>query len=458
MTRLRLVLAGLLLTGCARFEPQPLHPDQSAVQLEQRSLQDSGLKTFLEQTLGQELSPWPKTVWSFDELTQAALYFHPSLEVARAQWKVAMGGEVTAAQRPNPTLNLLPGYNSSMLSPSPWLPLGYIDVPIETAGKRSRRRAQAAHLAEAGRLNLASTAWQVRSTLRSHMLDLSLAQQRSSLLQSQLPLQQQIVQRLEQQVQAGAISPSETLPMRLALVRTRLDLAEAQRQSAEARSRVAEAMGLPTRALEGITLLVDLGAEAEPVEELTSAQVRQAALVSRTDVLTALAEYSAAQEALALEIARQYPDIHLQPGYQFDQGQNKWTLGLVVELPILHQNQGPIAVARATRQEAAARFLAVQAKVLSDLDHAEALLRTTSTNSAMFRSLTQTQARQRDAIAEQVKAGAVDQLSLLNAEAEYVAAQLVQAEGQAKFDQAIASLEDAVQRPFPLPKTFFDIK
>src|SRR5215472_10521794 len=162
MTRLRLVLAGLLLTGCARFEPQPLHPDQSAAQLEQRTLQDPGLKDFLEQTLGRQLSPWPQPAWSFDQLTQAALYFHPSLEVARAQWRAARGGEVTAAQRPNPTLTLLPGYNSSMLSPSPWLPLGYVDIPIETAGKRSHRRAQAAHLAEAARLNLASTAWQVR--------------------------------------------------------------------------------------------------------------------------------------------------------------------------------------------------------------------------------------------------------------------------------------------------------
>jgi len=37
------------------------------------------------------------------------------------------------------------------------------------------------------------------------------------------------------------------------------------------------------------------------------------------DVLGALCRYAASQAALQLEIAKQYPDIHLQPGYEFDQ-------------------------------------------------------------------------------------------------------------------------------------------
>jgi outer membrane protein TolC len=66
-----------------------------------------------------------------------------------------------------------------------------------------------------------------------------------------------------------------------------------------------------------------------------------------------LAEYNASQSALQLEIAKQYPDIHLNPGYEFDQGDNKWSPGLTVTLPILNQNKGPIAEAEAKRTEAA---------------------------------------------------------------------------------------------------------
>jgi outer membrane protein, heavy metal efflux system len=458
MKRLCLCLPALFLAGCARFHSQPLLPAETAERLEQRSLEDPGLRAFLEKNLHRELASWPQRSWSFEMLTLAAFYYHPSLEVARAQWAGARGTEVTAAQRPNPTLNVTPGYDTSILSPSPWLPLGFIDVPIETAGKRTHRRARAAHLAEAARMNVVSVAWQVRGNLRVHLLELSIAQQRAALLQSQRDLQEQIVQRLDQQVQAGAIARSETLPLRIALVRTRLDLAEAQRQQAEARARVAEAIGIPSRALEPVALDFEPIAASENLKRLTSTETRRAALVSRPDVLSALAEYAAAQSALALEIARQYPDIHLEPGYQFDQGQNKWTLGLVVELPVLHQNQGPIAEAQAHRQEAAARFLALQAKVLADLDHAEALLQASLTNSDMFRALTETQTKQRDAIAAQVKSGASDQLSLLSADSEYVAAQLVRLEGQLKLEQAVAALEDAIQRPLPWPDAVFKTK
>ena len=36
-------------------------------------------------------------------LTLAAYYYHPSLEVARADWRVAAGGIKTANEWPNPT-------------------------------------------------------------------------------------------------------------------------------------------------------------------------------------------------------------------------------------------------------------------------------------------------------------------------------------------------------------------
>ena len=68
-------------------------------------------------------------------------------------------------------------------------------------------------------------------------------------------------------------------------------------------------------------------------------------------MLSALAEYAASESALQVQIARQYPDIHLRPGYELDQNKNKWQLGVSMDLPILNQNQGPIAEAKAKREE-----------------------------------------------------------------------------------------------------------
>ena len=128
--------------------------------------------------------------------------------------------------------------------------------------------------------------------------------------------------------------------------------------------------GIPVRALDGIHVELDLNRGPESVKELTTAEIRRTALTSRADLLEALAEYAASQAALQLEIAKQYPDIHLQPGYEFDQGDSKWGIGASVELPVLSRNQGPIAEAKAKREESAARFIALQAKVLAEIDRA----------------------------------------------------------------------------------------
>ena len=451
-----LLLGAGSLTGCARFEPRPLSPADAAVRLEGRSLTNTELQSFFQKNLRREPADWPPATWDFEMLTMAALYYHPSLDVARAQWLTTRGAESTAAQRPNPSLNVTPGYDSTTVVPSPWIPLTYLDIPIETACKRRYRRAEAAGLSEAARLNLATVAWQVRCRLRSTLLEFYAGQHRQDLLEQQLALQEQILHLLEQQIQAGAIAASEALPIRIAFIRLRLDLADAQRARAEARARVAEALGVPARALDEVQLSLDSLARSDVAAELSAAQVRRAALQSRPDILGALAEYAATQAALQLQIAKQYPDVRLQPGYQFDQGDNKWSLGIVVDLPIFHQNQGPIAEAKARREEAAARFVALQVRVLAEIDRATQVLRVTEQSATTLRSLAVAQAQRRDSVATQFKAGATDQLEVLNAQAESVAAELVQLDGQLKFQQAVGAMEDAVQRPFDFPATIFE--
>jgi outer membrane protein TolC len=191
---------------------------------------------------------------------------------------------------------------------------------------------------------------------------------------------------------------------------------------------------------------------------LTSVQIRRVALQSRSDILGALAEYAASQSALQLEIAKQYPDVHLAPGYEFDQGDSKWSLGLTVELPVLSQNQGPIAEAKARRQEAAARFNALQSKVLADIDRAVAVFRATENSSASLRSLAEAQAKRKTSVEAQFKAGAAERLDLLNTQLESATTELVQLDGQLKLHQAAGALEDAVQRPLNLSQAIFQAK
>lgn len=449
------VLAGVLLAGCARFHSHPLVPARNAERLAARSLSDPDLRTFIETNSQLKLAIWPTNAWNFETLTWAAFYFHPDLEVARAQWAVAQGGQLTAAQRPNPVLTATPGYDTTTSIPSPWLPLTFIDVPIETAGKRKYRRTEAAQLTEAARLNIANVAWQVRSELRTALIEVSSAERHLNLLQRQVELQNQVVALLQQQVQAGAIASSQAVPFRIALIRARLDLIDAQRISSEARARTAEAVGVPLEALQGINLNFTGLESIEEIARLSSADVRRYALQSRPDVLQALAEYAASESALRLEIAKQYPDVHLQPGYQYDQGDNKWSLGISVELPVLSHNQGPVAEAEARREESAAKFNALQVKILAEIDRATQAVQVAEKNLIALRALQEEETKRLEAVTGQLKAGAVDQIEVLNAQAESLTAELAQMEGRVKLEQAIGNLEDAVRRPFDLPAAIF---
>ena len=411
---LAIVVPGLFI-GCARFEPRPLSPDQTAARLEARSLASAELKTILETNLHRTWTDWPATNWDFEMLTLAAFCYHPSLQVARAEWHVAAGGIQTAAARLNPNVTISAIHEPVPTAPSPWIPAILLDLPIETAGKRRFRTEQAQHVAESARLNLATTAWQVRSQVRAGLLDFVTARQRVALLQNQAALRQDLVDRLQAQLAAGAISAVELNAARIALVRARADLADAQRLLAEARPRLAGAVGVSAAALDGLEFQHSLKAPAD-AEGLTTSQVRRVALLGRADILGALADYAASQSALQLEVAKQYPDLHIAPGYSWNaggSGENDWQLGATIEVPLLNRHQGPIAEATARREASAARFLALQAKVIGEIDSAVASFHASLTNVTTLEALVAAQAAQQEALAAQLKAGAVDRLEVV---------------------------------------------
>jgi outer membrane protein TolC len=188
---------------------------------------------------------------------------------------------------------------------------------------------------------------------------------------------------------------------------------------------------------------------------ITSAEARRRALTARTDLLAALAEYEAAETALRLEIAKQYPDVHLGTGYQFDQGENKWALGLTAEIPVLNRNQGPIAEGKAKRAESAARVLALQARIVGDVDRALVVWRGAQIRSAALEEIRAAQETRVKSLRAQLDAGAVESLDVLTAEAELAGDELFYWEARVKALRAFGELENAVQ--FPLPMNFPEI-
>jgi outer membrane protein, heavy metal efflux system len=434
------------LGGCATIVPPraDLSPAKAAEDFSARSLRDPALHRFLAENLGHD----PGDAWDFEALSWAAFYYHPSLALARAQWATARAVEHTAGLRPNPTLTFTPGFNSTREPGlSPWMPSINADFLLPTNGKRARQQDIARLDAEASRLAVFSAAWQVRSDLRKALADAAIAARRETLLRAQADVQRNLLRLLEQRYAAGSIAATEVSVTRTALLRAEAAAADALSQALTARARVAAALGVSLASLEGVRL-----PPAPLVAPLTAealAAARRESLQSRPDVLAALAKYHGAQAALELEVAKQVPDIHLGPGYQWDQNANKWSLGISFELPVFHRNEAPIAEATARRAEAAAQFNVVQAQAVAAIDAAVAAQGAAAMQLERARQLRVEVEKQGASVQQRLEAGGADQVEVQTARLDLATIDTAILEAENSAAVAAGQLEDALQLPFP---------
>lgn len=438
----------LTLSGCVSYTDKPINASVTASGLEARTLADPGLREFFKANLKQDGSAWSPANWDLTHLMLAAFYYHPDLDVARAELGFAEAGSITAGMRPNPTVSFSPQFNSNALAlVSPWTMGWSLNVPIETAGKRGYRLDQAKHQTDAARFKLLNTAWQVRRRVRVTFLAFYVAQTKRDALQKQAAIQDRLVDLLAHRLSAGAVSQPEVTLAHLALQQSQLLLAETQREHAEAKVLLASSLGLPVQALDGIAFSFDAFSRLPPDESLGGDRLRRLALVNRADILKALAEYDASQSALHLEIAKQYPDIQMNPGHQWDQGENRWSLGVSLKLPILNQNEGPIAQAEANRKLASATFLALQNQTLGDIDQSVTGFRMASNKLTIAEALLASREKQQGAVTAQFNAGETDRLALTSADVELISIQLARLDAWNRAHQALGLVEDALQRP-----------
>ncbi|NMM35892.1 MAG: TolC family protein [Glaciimonas sp.] len=447
MKTVALFMVSTVLSGCAIYHAQPIAPAALIQSFEARSLDNPELQQYVSSHSNGKVNSNVSNIWDLKTLTLAAFYFSPDLDVARAKSGTSQAAVQTAGQRPNPSLQFPLGYTSNAKNgESPYtFGLG-LDIPIETAGKRGYRITQAQQLSNAARYNVGNVAWQVRSRLRNQMLTLYAANHRASILKQQITAQQQVVEMLNKRLAVGAASAPEVNQGRMTLIQNRLDLDNAQQQAQDARAKMASVIGLPVSVLSGTCIRFDAFKQAYP--EMPSEDIRHHAILNRADVLGALSEYEASQAALQLEIAGQYPDIHLGLGYTFDAGANKFTFPVSgIPLPLFNHNQGPIAEATARRTEVAARVNALQIQALNDADRALQNYRIAVKHLRLAESLFSVQQQQLTYLQSSFRAGETDRLTLTLAQHEFYANDLARQDARVQVQKNIGQLEDAMQRP-----------
>jgi len=443
-------LAVVLLGACTSLPPRaPPDPAQTAQAFAARRLDALP-----------DLPP-PATGWDAGQWFKAALLLNPELAEARAAALAAAAGEVTAAERPNPNLNLFGEYVTAAAGGAGWLYGLSLEFLLPRTGERARAMTSAALQTQAAQSDVAEAIWQVRAQVQQALLDAAYASDTAALLRALVTDREALLGSNRALAQAGEISGTETLAEELELARARQRLVRSQALGADAEVRLAAGVGISVAALDGIPLRWARWAEIDALTPVPLNDWRAAALVGRPKLIRALREYDLADVALQSEVAKRWPQFHVTPGYAWDQSglrQNTLDarahdtlhdneLAVSLEVPLFNRHQGPIGEAVARRALAGEHLQAVQAELFEEIERAERAwpqARQAWQDAASARALTE---RQHAAQQRAFGAGASDRPTLLAAQLAATEAALSSLEAAYDAQGAFAALENAYRRP-----------
>jgi len=191
--------------------------------------------------------------------------------------------------------------------------------------------------------------------------------------------------------------------------------------------------------------------EPPPVDEDLRREIREQALLSRADLGQAIGDYAAAESKLQLSVARQYPEFILSPGYYWDHGIAKFPFDVGFTLPF-NGNKGEIAEARAGRELAGRRMLALQADIYGEIVAAERAERIARASTDAAERQLEAALRQKQTAELGVRVGSADLQDQLDAEIIAMRAELELVQMRAQLQNSRNNLEDALHAPLSGPE------
>jgi outer membrane protein, heavy metal efflux system len=449
------LLLCVALAGCAHYSPRPRAPERVAADFASRTLDDPGLRRALEKAL--PARSWPRQQWDRADLLFAMLYFNDSIAEGRAAVAVTTAARRTARQLPNPTVGLAGEYANQHDGSPLWLWGVATDWLLDFGLRRGARIAVADLTEQQARYDFAEVTWKARDSLRRALVELLLTERELALLEGMQSDRQNQLLMARRQLEVGAAARGAVDRIVSDALLDQQKLYDSRRRASAARSALAAAIGVPVRSLDGLNLTwSDLDNPPEiPADRLQ--QWREEALLQRPDVRSAVVGYSVAEQALRLEVGKQYPDVTIGPGYTYDHGVKRLQFNLFLPLPLLNRNQGAIAEAEARRVEAGAKLEATVANAYAEVDEALRewdLARTRLTEA--HRDIYDTARRIYSEMEHGFAAGANDRTELVAAKIARTLTELQVLEAVRGAQEAMAGLEDAIRRPVEGPELDFD--
>lgn len=366
MIRSGLYLA-LACLACVRYQPRPIDPARHPAEVRSRDLADSTLLAGVTRFAGRPEGPR----WTDRQLAVAALRLRADLGRLRAEWRAAGAAVRTAGERPRPGVQgdlerRVGGRNER----SPWVVAVAGMFSLELGGKRGARLQAARAGVTLAESRLLTAAWRVAADTRGAAAALAQASGEVEDAREEVRLLEELHGLERARYAEAALGAAEVARTSTEIQNARLSLAEAEHGVLAARAALAAALAVPVRAVEAVEPDITATAGCTSLDSTRVGSFVGGALERRHEVSLALGDYALAESRLRLQVARQYPDLELGPGFVWDQGVNRWTLALALPALLGSRNRGAIGEAEAAREVAGLRVAEVQDSVLADLESA----------------------------------------------------------------------------------------
>lgn len=315
---------------------------------------------------------------------------------------------------------------------------------IELGGKREAR----VRAAEASR-DLANWDYEARrvevlSAVALRFVDLLAAQQRHRLAGEALALARQVAEAVGKRVQAGKVSPVEETKARLAQASAEVELEQAARERAAARSTLAALWGSRDPRFERADGDLETTVPLPSYEQLAE-RVR-----SNPELARWSSEIERRRAAVDGEKAKAIPDLTVTAGVsrfsQFDD--RAYMVGISVPLPLFDTNRGGILEANRRLDKASDEQRAVESRLLASLSQVYQRLAAIDKEIAALRSVLLPGAQSAfDAATKGYQLGKFGYLDVLDAQRTLFQARNQNLRALADYQRGVSEIERLVGGP-----------
>lgn len=362
----------LLAGGCQAYEARPLDMAGHASAFTKRGADGEEVRRFARLLAASEAAEGTGEFDASDGITWAegevlALVFNADLRLARMRAGVTRATAESAGLWEDPTL----GVDLTRIvesTPEPWKVMTSVGITVPISGRLEveKQRASAEHVAELARV--AEREWATRMAVRRAWTEWTLVQTRLDVTREFVQRVDEVLVVVSKMEQAGELSRTEARLFRIERANANAALALLESRAREAELHARQLMGMapdaPLRLVPRSVGFARSGAAGDGAERARR----------NPGVVAAELAYAAAERALELQVRKQYPDLHIGPGFGRDEGQDEVMFGLSLPIPVLNANRQGIAEATAQREVARVAAEAVLEQAIASMHAASSRL------------------------------------------------------------------------------------